>query len=420
MRTDRVSRPGGRLQAHRYERLLEISVRLNTMEDLDDLLQYIIETAAGVLDCEAASLLLFEEEGGCLRFAAATGSDPVAIRRILVPLEGSIAGTIFRENRFVRVDDVSSVGEHFDEVDRQVGFRTRSLLGVPMRVEGRPTGVLEALNKRTGSFTDADTEVLTILAAHAAIALRNARQRQALQRAYDQLASFDRLKSDFLALASHELRTPLAAITGVLDLLHAEVEGPLASFVEDAVAAARRMREVIDVMGYLERIRTGGLEASLHPVCLNTLLERIDMEMQTEARRRGHRMTLDLPVPSVHVPGDEAMLHRVFTSLWSNALRFTPEPGEITVRLRVEGDRAHVAVRDTGIGLAPEHRERIFDEFFQVEDHMTRREDGLGLGLTLARRFVEIHGGRLWAESEGPGCGSTFHVTLPLAAPGRS
>ncbi|QXD14374.1 GAF domain-containing sensor histidine kinase [Rhodocaloribacter litoris] len=364
MRLVRALRPGRRLRAPQYERLLEISVRLNTMEDLDDLLQYIIETAAGVLDCEAASLLLFEEEGGCLRFAAATGSDPVAIRRILVPLDGSIAGAVFTENRPRRIDDVRAVDGHFDGVDRQVGFRTRSLLGVPMRIDGRPTGVLEALNKRTGAFTDADAEVLTILAAHAAIALRNARQRQALQQAYDKLASFDRLKSDFLALASHELRTPLAAITGVLDLLRAEVEGPLASFVEDAGAAARRMREVIDVMGYLERIRTGGLEASLHPVCLNALIECIDLEMKPEARRRGHRVTLDLSAPSVCVPGDEGMLHRVFTSLWSNALRFTPEPGEITVRLCVEDDRAHVAIRDTGIGLAPEHRERIFDEFF--------------------------------------------------------
>ena len=164
----------------RAERLLEISVTLNAARDPDELLAFIIDMATDVLDCEAASLLLYDAERQVLCFCAATGSNTEQLKDIPVPLQDSLAGVIFCEDRPLVIDDVASDPRHYVQVGEQVQFQTRSLLGVPMHIEGCVSGVLEALNKRSGLFTESDVHLLSIIAAQAAIALRNAQQVQAL------------------------------------------------------------------------------------------------------------------------------------------------------------------------------------------------------------------------------------------------
>ena len=409
-RTDRGPTPTARA----YERLLEISVHLNSTRDLDDLLLYIIETAASVLNCEAASLLLFDEGVGELRFAAATGSDAEALAAIPVPLHGSLAGRIFTQNQPLIEQDVANVPDHFEEVGEKVQFRTRSLLGVPMRIAGQPTGVLEALNKRSGTFSAADVEILSILASHAAIALRNARQIQSLQQALGKLQSFDTLKSDFLALASHELRTPLSTMLGVLDLLSTEVEDALALFVQDAVGAGKQMTKVIDTMTQLESLRGDARPADRQTVAIQEVVQTVEATMAARIAERGHRMCVVMPEVPLLVAGDTEGLQSLFANLWENALQFTPEGGTICVTVARCQDTVTVAVQDTGIGIDASHLEAIFGEFYQVEDHLTRTHGGLGLGLTLARKIAERHGGWIWAESEGLGHGATLNVVLPV------
>ncbi|MGI9173983.1 MAG: ATP-binding protein [Rhodothermales bacterium] len=400
--------------ARAYERLLEISVHLNSTRDLDDLLLYIIETAASVLNCEAASLLLFDEEAGQLRFAAATGSDAEALAAIPVPLHGSLAGRIFAQNQPLIEQDVASAPDHFEEVGEKVQFRTRSLLGVPMRIAGQPTGVLEALNKRSGTFTAADVEILSILASHAAIALRNARQIQSLQQALGKLQSFDTLKSDFMALASHELRTPLSTILGVLDLLSTEVEDVLASFVQDAVGAGEQMTKVIDTMTQLESLRGDAGRVSKQTVAIQEVLKAVEDAMAARAAAQGHRVCVVLPETPLLVDGDAEGLQSLFANLWENALQFTPEGGTVCVTVAKYQDTVTVAIQDSGIGIDKAQLEAIFGEFYQVEDHLTRTHGGLGLGLTLARKVAERHGGWVWAESKGLRHGTTMNVVLPV------
>lgn len=409
-----ISATSDETRLYQLERLLDVSVRLNSTLDLDTLLQHIIETAAELLDCEAASLLLFDEARRTLRFAAATGSDPDEIAKIPVPLAGSIAGRIYSENRTVVVEDVAQDRSHFKQVGDQVQFQTRSLLGVPMRIEGEPTGVLEALNKRSGPFTAADEEVLTIIAAHAALALRNARQLQAVQEAYDQLTEFDAFKSDFLALASHELRTPLTAVLQILELGVAEPDLPLGDLNADALRAARRMHEVIDTMTQLEALRSGTMQAAQAPVALDGVLRQAAATLQDLAAEREHAVTLDLPDAAVLLTADADRLEVVFTNVLKNALVFTAPDGTIQVRLSADAEAATVTITDSGLGLAERELERIFDEFYQVESYLTRTHEGLGLGLTLARHVVDLHGGRIWATSEGLGRGTTVHIQLPL------
>ena len=162
-------------------RLVELSVTLNSTLDLDELLQLITATATELLECEAASILLYDEKNPRLYFAAATGSDPAQLAEIPVPIDSSLAGTIFRTNQPLILNDAQQDPRHYSLVSDHVKFKINSLLGVPMPIKDRTMGVLEAVNKREGGFTEGDAAILSVTAAHAAIAINNARLLRATQ-----------------------------------------------------------------------------------------------------------------------------------------------------------------------------------------------------------------------------------------------
>ena len=195
-------------------RLVELSVTLNSTLDLDALLQLITATATELLDCEAASILLYDEKNPRLFFAAATGSDPAKLAEIPVPIDSSLAGTIFRTNQPLILNNVEQDPRHYSLVSDHIKFNIKTLLGVPMPIKDRTMGVLEAVNKRDGVFTESDVTILSVTAAHAAIAINNARLLRATQQALEKVKVTNQIKSNFLALASHELRTPLGIIIG--------------------------------------------------------------------------------------------------------------------------------------------------------------------------------------------------------------
>ena len=411
----RLADRAARLPSRAYERLLEISVQLNARHDVDELIQYIVETAASLLDCGAASLLLYDAKVDRLRFIATTGSDASALQAILVPVSGSVAGRIFAENRPIVEQDVAQAQDHFEEVDRTVEFQTRSLLGVPMRIAGKPTGVLEALNKRNGAFTDEDSEILTILASHAAIALRNARQIASLEAAVEKLRSLDKLKSDFLALASHELRTPLASILGVLGLLRSELSEAHALFLEDALDAGERITGIIDTMCQLDTLRREADHEYNESIEVSHIISTARARCVEQETARGHRVRMDGLDGGSLVAGDEEGLISLFSNLLENAYQFTPDGGAIRIEVSEARGFVTVSVEDSGIGIAADQIEAVFGDFYQVEDHLTRTHGGLGLGLAIARKIAVRHRGTIEAFSEGVGKGSRFTVVLPAA-----
>jgi len=396
-------------------RLVELSVTLNSTLNLEELLQFIIQTAAEVLDCEAASILLYDEKRVRLFFAAATGSDPRKLAEMPVPIEGSIAGTIFRTNRALILNDVQKDPRHYPLVSKQVGFQPRSLLGVPMRIRERVTGVLEALNKRQGVFTEADERILSVVASHAAVAIHNARLVQALQQAYDEVSEADKMKSNFLTLASHELRTPLGIIIGYATFLQEESQGELSEHAEHVLNAALRMRSIVDAMANMTLLKAEGLTFRLQNVPIQRILESACEEIPKLAEAKNQEVTLTLPPRSLVVNVDIEKTTLAFVNVLNNAARFSPEGGKITVGAEQQGQEVFVWVQDKGVGIPPDQLEKIFQEFYQVEPPSTRRHGGLGIGLTIARGLIEAQGGQIWAESEGLGKGATFKVLLPAA-----
>jgi signal transduction histidine kinase len=395
-------------------RLLEISVTLNSTLELNRLLQFIMNSTADLVNSEGASILLIDENTQDLFFAAATGSDPEELRKIPVPMEGSIAGTIFRSNKPLIINEVSQDPRHFDVEDR-TKLPTRSLAGVPMRIRDEVIGVLEAINKRSGAFEEADLETLGIIASQAAVAINNARLLEALKKAYEELGKLDRMKGDFIAIASHELRTPLGVILGYAHLLKEEAGGETSEHAESVLNAALRMRGLIENMTNINSMKVGSKELALELRPLQEPIQRALKELNDLIQAKDQRLQLTLPAEPMRAQIDATKIAMAVTNLLNNAMHFTPPEGNIRINLEQHGSEGWIRVADSGIGIPKDQLSRIFDQFYQVEDHMTRRHQGMGLGLSIVQAIVQAHGGRVWAESAGADQGAIFTIALALA-----
>jgi signal transduction histidine kinase len=238
-----------------------------------------------------------------------------------------------------------------------------------------------------------------------------------LQRLYGELETVSRHKSEFLANMSHELRTPLNAIIGFSELLQQQLVGELneqqLGYVDDVLDAGRHLLALINEILDLAKVEAGKMELDLADVSLRPTLES-GLTMNAErASRAGVTLGLTLDPDEITVQADERKLRQVVFNLLSNAVKFTPPDGRIDVSASLTDGVVEVAVADTGPGIAPEDQELIFEEFRQARADFGNRYDGTGLGLPLSRKFIELHGGRLWVESV-PGAGSTFRFTLPV------
>ena len=398
------------------KRLVELSVSLNSTLDLDALLQQITSTATELLDCEAASILLYDEKNPRLYFAAATGSDPKKLAEVPVPIEGSLAGTIFRTNRSIILNNVEQDPRHYSLVSEHIQFHVQSLLGVPMLIKDRIIGVLEAVNKRNGEFTIHDETILLVIAAHAAIAINNARLLKTTQQALQKVKEADQLKSNFLTLASHELRTPLGIIIGYASFLREDSKGETSEHAQRVLSAALQMRALVEDMTNLTMLETEGL-LLIKPrnVVLQDLLKVACIEVSEIASAKGQKMIFAFQDSPIMVSVDPDKTNIAFVNLLNNAIRFSPQGSEITVGATQQDDRIMAWIQDRGIGISMDKLNKIFEGFYQTETPTTRHYGGLGIGLTIAKGLIEAQGGKIWAESEGKEKGSVFKVLLPNA-----
>lgn len=395
-------------------RLAETSAALNSTLKVKPLLNLIMQSAVEIVDAEDASVLLWDHKTDDLRFAATTTGGQGLIGKP-VPLEGSIAGTILRENRAVVVENVQQDTRHYQGIDQATEFQTRSLLGVPMRSRDRIIGVLEAVNKRTPPWTDDDRNYLSIIAAQAAVAIEGAQLITALQKANEELSQLDKLKSGFIAIASHELRTPLGVILGYSSFLQETENDEVRELASKVVNSALQLRRIIEDLTNLRYMEQTDAEINRESISLDTFIQENLRDIVSLVEAKRHMLQYTPLAPDVQVSVDRIRLGMALTNVLNNALRFTPAGGQITVRAEKHGGQeVWITVTDSGIGLSRDQFEQVFERFYQVEDHMTRHEGGMGVGLSIARAMVEAHGGRIWATSAGLNQGSTFTITLPL------
>jgi len=276
--------------------------------------------------------------------------------------------------------------------------------------------------KAPGDFSPETIDLLNTFATQSALAIQNARLFREIEDKSAQLEVATQHKSEFLANMSHELRTPLNAVIGFSEVLLERMFGDLNpkqdEYLQDILSSGRHLLSLINDILDLSKIEAGRMELELTTFDLPVALDNALTLVRERATRHGIRLDLAVDDRVGAVVGDERKIKQVILNLLSNAVKFTPEGGRVTVRALPAGDAVEVAVSDTGIGIAPEDREAIFEEFRQVGSDYARKREGTGLGLTLARKFVELHGGTIRVESE-VGRGSTFTVALPVGRHGR-
>ncbi len=300
-----------------------------------------------------------------------------------------------------------------------------SYMAVPLVARGRTLGVVSFLSSGR-VYGPEDLQLATELAQRAAVAVDNARLFRAAQEAIRQAQGAVRSRDAFLARASHELRTPLTSALGNVRLLRKAVAGSLKEPPDTLIAVASRnleqMAALIEDLLDASTLAAGREHLALGPVDLSAVLAASADVIAAQAREK--EVTLDIALgKSGPIRGDRLKLEQVFTNLLANAVKFTPPGGQVQISTSVEGEAAVIRVRDTGEGIGLEELERIFEPFYQARtaapEERSRRRRGAGLGLAICRQIVMLHGGRIWAESEGSGRGSVFVVQLPGTTTGE-
>lgn len=281
-------------------------------------------------------------------------------------------------------------------------------------------GVLELIRTEPKPFSPDEIGLLETFADQASIAIDSVRMFNEIQEKSAQLAAASKHKSEFLANMSHELRTPLNAIIGFSEVLLEGMFGALGDkqreYVQDIHGSGQHQLALINDILDLSKVEAGRMDLNVSRFDIGEVVKHAVTLVKERAAVHAISLSVDVPATAMSVQGDERKVKQVLVNLLSNAVKFTPDGGWIGVTAAVVGDQARVAVRDTGIGISVGDKDRVFEEFQQVGQGPSRAREGTGLGLALSRRFVELHGGRLWLESE-IGKGSTFTFEIPLRQP---
>ncbi len=331
--------------------------------------------------------------------------------------ERSVSGTCVLHARVMDIADAEAVAADYPitpDLARAIGWR--SGLFVPLVRDGRGVGCIGILRAQPGGFEAKEIALAQTFAEQAVIAIQNARLFNEIQDKGRQLEIANQHKSEFLANMSHELRTPLNAIIGFSEVLIERMFGELNDkqddYLKDIHSSGKHLLSLINDILDLSKIEAGRMELDVENFDVPAALANAMTLVRERAQRHGLGLELRVEPGVGEIRADERKFKQILLNLLTNAVKFTPDGGKVNVTARMADGVLQVAVADTGIGIAPADQAAVFEEFKQVGRHYTNKQEGTGLGLTLTRRFVELHGGQLTLES-APGRGSTFTFTLP-------
>ncbi len=398
----------------RLELLLEVCRNLSANLDLDELLAAIIDSASSLTGSDSSSILVYDKESQSLRFAAAPFYISETLRGMPIPLDKSIAGLVYANAQPMALNRAAGDDRIYRAVDRELNMVTRTMLAVPLIFKGKPIGVLETINKlHDAQYTEEDVSILETLAAQAAVAFENHRLLEESRLAYQQVIELDRMKSDFIAIASHELRTPLGVILGHATFLQDAATPEQAQDLEIIVKSSLRLKEIIEEFANVDHFEHGLSRLRRGRVVINQVVQEVVNSFKEMSIERNISLALDAPKTAVTLEGDAAKIAMALREVMKNALTFSNPGGQVKVKVEHIPGFVKIAIIDNGIGIPVNEQGKIFQRFYQVEKHLTRRHGGMGLGLSIARDMLEMHGGKITVESV-EGKGSRFILLLPV------
>jgi GAF domain-containing protein len=398
----------------------EVSRALSSTLDVDVVLDTIVARANRLIGADGCTIFEYDEAGEQFLLRATRNLEPRLVELARgTPLrrgDQGILGRLPSERQAVQVPDIT-VGSYSSPVSAaliEAGYR--AVVAVPLVREDHLIGALTVNRKTPGEFPPETIRLLQTFATQSALAIQNARLFRELADKSHQLEVASQHKSEFLANMSHELRTPLNAIIGFSEVLTDRMFGELnekqEEYLKDIYTSGTHLLSLINDILDLSKIEAGRMELELTDFHLPSALDNALMLVRERAGRRNILLQMSVDERLGEVRADERKIRQVVLNLLSNAIKFTPEGGRIEVAAVPKDGSVEVSVSDTGVGIAPEDQERVFEEFRQVGT-ADKKAEGTGLGLTLCRKFVELHGGRIWVKSQ-VGAGSTFTFTIPV------
>jgi signal transduction histidine kinase/CHASE3 domain sensor protein len=418
-RTRELTRSVSELRA-----LGEVSRAVNSTLDLRTVLKSIAAHAAALAEADAGVFCAYEEGAQIFRIEATHELEPDVVEALMrrpVRLGEGAVGAAGLRRAAVQIPDVDQEASYpLYDLIRKPGYR--ALLAVPLLREDSLVGGLVLCRKTPGAFAPETIDLVQTLANQSVLAIENAELFEELERKGQELAAASRHKSEFLANMSHELRTPMNAILGFTELIqdrvYGEVPAKVTAMLERIQANGRHLLGLINDVLDLSKIEAGQLKLETADYALRDVVQTIQATTESLAAEKKLGLRIELPDVLPPARGDERRIAQVLLNLVGNAIKFT-EAGEVTISVAVDDTTFEIAVTDTGPGIPADEQQKIFEEFHQVDSSSTRKKGGTGLGLAISKRIVELHGGRIWVESE-PGRGSSFRFVIPIQVERRA
>jgi signal transduction histidine kinase len=386
--------------------------------DLQGVLNTLVESAARL--CDADIVNIWRPAGDAFRVAAwhqGTQEHREYLTSLSIePGVGTCVGRTLLKGKIVHIHDIWQDSEYELERAKLQGYRT--MLGVPLLREGTPIGVMSLIRSEVRPFSENQIELVATFADQAVIAIENVRLFDEIQDKSRQLTEASQHKSQFLASMSHELRTPLNAILGYTELIADGIYGAppdkMQAVLKRVESNGRHLLGLINAVLDLSKIEAGQFSLDLADYSLQNVAQTVYNAVEPLAIDKKLTFKAEVQPDLPAGRGDERRLAQVLLNLVGNAIKFT-DAGEVVITAEASNGAFNVSVRDTGPGISAADQAKLFQEFQQADNPKTRKKEGTGLGLAISKRIVEMHGGRIWIESQ-LGQGSTFFVTLPVRA----
>ncbi|HEX7393219.1 MAG TPA: GAF domain-containing sensor histidine kinase [Thermoplasmata archaeon] len=406
-----------------FRNMLDITVMMQQPVDLKETLRVIAEKLNELMPFDEVSVYTVDWKKQLLVPILATGPFADEVMADIGPITG-LAGIVAKSGQMDIVED-SIEDERVEDIPGLQDIEVRqTMMAIPLKGKRGVEGVLELYRDKSQQFTKVEVAIAEPFAAHAAIAIENARLREELkqnldtvQQAYDDVKDLDQMKDSLVDTISHELRTPLTTILGYVEMtnsgLYGEVTPKMQEKFKSILEQANRINRLVSEMLEMSRLEKKSFKLDFENVNLAMVCREVLNDLEEEVKHKNHTITVlfgnELPM----VQADRVRTHDVIENMISNAIKYTDPGGKITVGADILSGKVHMWVEDTGVGIAEDDHDKLFDRFFLADAGLMRADGRVGIGLYTSREIVRRHGGEMWFESK-KGVGSTFHFSLPM------